>query len=321
MKDTIVTLTRRWTPAAETRMGERFDARFNSTDETLSPDQILERCRNATVLCPTVSDYIDRDLIDALPESIRLLACFGAGIERIDAAAATARGILVSNTPAAVTEETADIAFGLIIAACRRFPEGQDFVRKRDWSGFSINFMLGTRVHGQTLGIVGMGNIGSAVARRALGFGMKILYHNRNRNEAAEQETGAEYRADLESLLRDSDIVSLHCPLSDKTSGLIGSKELELMKNTAVLVNTSRGPVVRESALVQALREGQISAAGLDVYEFEPEVSRELCELENVALLPHLGSATRAARDAMGFRVIENIESFLESGEVLDRVT
>ena len=320
MKDTGVTLTRHWTSAAEAELQRLFTVRLNPDDEVLTPDQVVERSKGAIVLCPTITDRIDAELIGRLPDSVRLMACFGAGIERIDIQAAHARGIPVSNTPGAVTEETADLAFGLIIAACRRFSEGQDFVRSRDWSGFSINFMLGSRVHGQTLGLVGMGKIGTAVARRAGGFGMRVLYYSRNRNPATEEETGAVYCEDLATLLAESDIVSLHCPMSDDTHHLIDEKELAGMKPTAVLVNTSRGPVVSESALVCALKEGQIAAAGLDVYEFEPQVSRELCDLENVVLLPHLGSATRAARDAMGFRVIENIISFLETGILLDEV-
>lgn len=320
MKNTVVTLTRHWTPAAETELERLFTVRLNREDTPLSAGEMIERCQGADVFCPTISDFIHRDVVFALPESVRLIACFGAGIERIDAAAAAERGILVSNTPAAVTEETADLAFGLIIGACRRFSEGQDFVRERDWHGFGINFMLGRRVHSQTLGIVGLGNIGLAVARRAIGFGMRLLYHGRNRRPEAEAETGAEYRESLEDLLAESDIVTLHCPLSDETRHLIAAPQLEAMKSTAVLVNTSRGPVIEEAALIDALRERRIAAAGLDVYEFEPEVPEALCKLDNVFLLPHLGSATQEARDAMGFRVIENIASFLQSGGVLDPV-
>jgi glyoxylate reductase len=320
MKDKIVTVTRHWTPAAEVELQRLFSARLNVEDQELTADQIVERCDGASVLCPTVTDWIDAELIGRLPNSVRLIACFGAGIERTDVDAARSQGIPVSNTPGAVTEETADLAFGLIIAACRRFSEAQEFIRHGDWDGFSINFMLGTRVHGQTLGIVGMGNIGTAVARRARGFGMRLLYHGRNRNLPAEEKTGAEFCPDLEALLAESDIVSLHCPMNDSTRHLVDEKELAHMKPTAVLVNTSRGPVVRESALVKALKGGQIAAAGLDVFEFEPKVSQELRDLENVVLLPHLGSATRATRDAMGFRVIDNIVSFLKTGKVLDEL-
>ncbi len=250
MKDTVVTLTRHWTPDVEAELQRRFAVRLNIEDDILTADQVIERCQGALVFSPTISDLIDDELIRQLPDSVRLIACFGAGVERVDIGAAHARGILVSNTPAAVTEETADLTFGLIIAACRRFAEGQDFVRKRDWDGFSINFMLGTRVHGQTLGIIGMGNIGTAVARRAMGFGMHILYHNRRRNPSVEQETGAGYCPDLDTLLAESDIVTLHCPLNENTRFLIDEPELASMKSTAVLVNTARGPVVRESALV-----------------------------------------------------------------------
>lgn len=316
MRNTIVTLTRRWTPNVEQELKNKFTVRFNQEDKILDPDEILERCEDAIVLCPTVSDVIDDYLIVRLPVTVRLIACIGVGVERIDVAAANARGIIVSNTPGTVVDDTADLAFGLIIAASRRFSEGDALLRQGQWQKFSLTFMLGSSVHGKTLGIVGMGDIGTAVARRAHGFNMRLLYHNRHRNQTAEQELGAIYCEDLETLLKKADIVSLHCPLTDESRHLINSESFRLMKSTAILINTARGPVVDEVALISALKDGVIAAAGLDVYEFEPSIAEELCELKNTVLTPHLGTATHEARDAMGYRVIDNITSFLKTGMV-----
>ena len=320
MKNTIVTLTRRWTPEVEQELARKFSPRFNPEDSILNPDEIVERCEDAVVLCPTVSDAIDKYLIDRLPVTVRLIASFGVGVERIDVGAANARGITVSNTPGAVVDDTADLAFGLIIATSRRFCEGDDLVRAGHWNKFSLDFMLGSSVHGKTLGIVGMGDIGTAVARRALGFNMRIIYHNRHRNPAAEQELGAVYCGRLEELLGQSDIVSLHCPLTDETRHLINGTSLQQMKRDAILINTARGPVVEETALVSALEEGIIAAAGLDVFEFEPQVREELRNLKNTVLTPHLGTATHEARNAMGRRVINNIISYLSTAGVPDEV-
>lgn len=320
MKNTIITLTRRWTPEVERELASKFSPRFNPDDRILDPDEIVDRCNDAVVLCPTVSDVVDKYLIDRLPVTVRLIASFGVGVERIDVGAANARGIMVSNTPGAVVDDTADLAFGLIIAASRRFCEGDSLLREGHWDKFSLTFMLGSSVHGKTLGIVGMGDIGTAVARRALGFNMRIIYHNRHRNPAAEQELGAVYCDRLGELLGQSDIVSLHCPLTDETRHLINNISLRQMKRSAILINTARGAVVEEAALVSALREGIIAAAGLDVFEFEPRVSSELRNMKNTVLIPHLGTATHEARNVMGRRVINNIISYLNDGVVPDEV-
>lgn len=320
MKNTIVTLTRQWTAEVEQELASKFSPRFNPEDRILNPDDILERCEDAIVLCPTVSDLVDKYLIDRLPVTVRLIASFGVGVERIDVGAANARGILVSNTPGAVVDDTADLTFGLIIATSRRFSEGDCLLREGRWDKFSLNFMLGSSVHGKTLGIVGMGDIGTAVARRALGFNMRIIYHNRHRNPAAEQELGAVYCNRLQDLLGQSDIVTLHCPLTSETRHLINSNSLQQMKRSAILINTARGAVVEEAALVKALQEEIIAAAGLDVFEFEPEVCMELRNMKNTVLTPHLGTATREARNAMGRRVINNIVSYLSTGKVPDEV-
>ena len=320
MDKLIVTLTRRWPARVEAELQQEFSVRLNADDHVMQREELLEHCAGATVLCPTITDAIDRELIDRLPGTIRLIANFGAGTDRIDVAAAGMRGILVSNTPGAVVEDTADLAIGLIIAACRRFSEGEALLRGGGWAGFSLDRLLGTSVHGKTLGLVGMGKIGEAVARRAGGFGMRVLYHNRQRRPDAEQGLGAEYCHSLEDLLSRSDIVSLHCPLTPETRHLIDARAFGHMRPGSVLVNTARGAVINEHDLVQALRQGAIRAAALDVYEYEPRVSRELLDLENTVLIPHLGTATEEARYAMGRRVMENITSFRDSGRPRDLV-
>ena len=319
---TTIMVTRRWTEAVYDELAERYDARLNLDDRELSAEDIIAGCEGVTVLCPTTMDAIDAAFIARLPDSVRLLAGFGAGTEHIDVAAALERQILVSNTPGAVTEDTADIAFALILAACRRLVHGDNHLRAGRWDGVRIDEPLaGVSVWGSTIGIVGLGQIGRAVARRARAFGMQVLYHNRNRQVDAETEFNATYCPDFSELLALSDVVSLHCPLTPATHHLIDRAALSQMKSTAVLINTARGPVVDESALIECLRRGGIFAAGLDVYEHEPKVSTELMALGNVVLAPHLGTATRNARDAMGMRVIANIEAFLSTGSPGDQVT
>lgn len=319
-KPTVV-LTRHWTPAVEQALAERFDLRTNPGDSPLSESEMLARCAGAVYFCPTASDPVPASLISALPDTVKVIASLGAGVNHIDLDAARGRNLLVSNTPAVVTEDTADLAFGLILATCRRFAEGDALLRRGEWQGLAITFMLGARVWGRTLGIVGMGSIGEAVARRARGFGMAVLYHNRRRRPEAEAETGAAYCETLEALLERADIVSLHCPLTDETHHLIDAAALACMKPDAVLINAARGPIVDETALVRALRDGTIAAAGLDVYESEPQIAEGLAALPNTVLLPHLGTATADARNAMGFRVMENIVSHVETGRVIDEVT
>lgn len=281
-------------------------------------EDILARCQGAEVLCPAANP-VDGDFVRALPASIRLIANFGAGIDHIDLEAARARGIMVSNTPEVVTEEVADLAFGLIIAACRRFHESNELVRTDGWPRGVMNLNLGQRVWGQCLGIVGMGRIGAAIARRARGFQMPILYHNRRRDADAEAAYEARYCPTLEALLTQADIVVLATPGGAETHHMINAATLALMKSSAVLVNIGRGPVVDEAALAEALANNRIAAAGLDVHEFEPEVSAAMRKLPNVFLLTHMGTGTAAARDAIGFRVMRNIEAYVAGGEPVDR--
>ncbi|MFQ5534743.1 MAG: 2-hydroxyacid dehydrogenase [Sphingomonadales bacterium] len=321
MSRPVVVLTQRWPRRVERAMAERFDLRALPAGEPhsarLAEQDVIARCEGADILCPTFSDRLPASLINRLPGSIGLIASFGVGTNHIDVAAATARGIMVSNTPEVVTTDTADLTIGLIIAASRRFSEGDGLIRDDAWGGVGLFNMLGSRVAGKTLGIVGMGRIGRAVARRARGFDMPVIYHG----PRPKPDVDAEYRRDITDLLGQADIVSLHCPLTPATHHLIDGARLRAMKSTAILVNTGRGPLIDEKALVTALENGTIAAAGLDVFEFEPKVSRALSQLPNTVLLPHVGTATVEAREEMGLRVIANIEAFLQTGAPRDMVS
>ena len=317
---TIVVTTRRLPRAVEDELDRRYTVRRIDGEFAPSRADVLEACRGAEILLKTAGDPLPADMVAELPESIRMVASYGAAVELMDLKALAARGIEVSNTPGAVTEDTADLAFGLIIAACRRFSEGDRLVRSGDWKGVTVTGMMGHRVSGRALGIVGMGRIGSAVARRAQGFGMTILYHNRKPSPEAET-LRARYCARLDDLLREADIVVLCCPMTQETHHLIDAAALNAMKRSAVIVNVARGAVIDEAALIQALKDGTIAAAGLDVYEFEPKIERALLDLPNTVLLPHIGTATEDGRVGMGMRAIDNIEAFLETGRPKDRVT
>lgn len=274
---------------------------------------------DAVAYLSTAVDPVDAALVSGLPESVGLIANLGVGYDNIDLGAAAARGLKVSNTPV-VAEDTADLAFALILAACRRVGEGERFLRAGNWRADAPPPPVGVRVHGATLGIIGFGSIGQAVARRASGFGMTVLYHNRTENLNAAEALGAEFCGVLTDLLARSDIVSIHAPLTDATRGLIDAAALAACKPGAVLVNTARGPLVDEAALVDALESGHIAAAGLDVFAEEPAVPAALMAMEQVVLTPHIGSATAQCRADMVQRGIANIARFLETGEVIDPV-
>jgi len=321
MPKPVVVVTRRWTRRAENLLAERFDARLNPDDIPLDPEEILARCRGATVLCPWGGDRLDSAFISKLPDSIRLIACVSAGTEHIDVAAAKARNIQVSNTPDVVTEETADLTLALMLGLNRRLVHGDRLIREQGWAGISIDDPNGgARVWGKTLGIVGLGGIGGAVARRAQAFRMPLLYHGRTRRLQLETDLGAVYCENLDELLARSDIVSLHCPLTGETRNMIDARALSLMQPGAVLINTARGGVVDETALIEALKGGVIAGAGLDVFHNEPLVSEGLLALNNVLMSPHVGTATVETRDEMGMRVIDNIEAFFAAGRPRDEV-
>lgn len=316
-----VIVTRRLLPETERRMDELFNVSLNGTDAPLSRDQLVAAMRNCDVLVPTVTDRIDAEMIDAAGDRLGLIANFGAGIEHIDLAAARARKIIVTNTPGVFTDDTADMTMALIISVPRRFVEGGRLLRAGEWQGWSPTSMLGHRIGGKVLGIVGMGRIGQAVAHRARAFGLSIVYHNRQRlPEAIEQMLGARYEPDLDQLCREADIISLHSPASPETHHMIDARRIALMKPDAYLVNTARGELIDEDALIAALRDERIGGAGLDVYSHEPDIDPRFLALNNVSLLPHVGSATFEGRQASGEKVIANIRFWADGHRPPDQV-
>jgi lactate dehydrogenase-like 2-hydroxyacid dehydrogenase len=317
-----VIVTRRLPAAVEDQLKREFDAQLNADDHPFTAAELTNALRQADGLLPTVTDRITPDVLAAEPLRTKIIANFGVGFNNIDIAAARARGVVVTNTPDVLTDDTADDAIMLLLMVARRGGEGERHVRAGAWTGWRPTHMLGTKVSGKTLGLVGLGRIARAVARRAKqGFGMRVLFHDPYPPPPAiVAELGAEPRADLDALVRESDFVSLHCPATPETRHLMNARRLALMKPTAFLINTARGDVVDEGALVAALRAGTFAGAGLDVYEREPAVSPELLTMDNVVLLPHLGSATRETRVAMGERSLENLRAFFSGAAPRDRV-
>jgi glyoxylate reductase len=316
-----IALTRKLLPPVEARMGDLFDCRFNAGDHEMSPDQIIAAMDGCDVMVPTVTDRIDAALIGAAPPSLKLIANFGAGVNHIDLAAAKAKGIIVTNTPGVFTDDTADLTMALILNVPRRLGEGHRLMRSGEWGGWSPTGMLGHRVGGKTLGIVGFGRIGEAVAIRARAFGMNIVYNKRHRLPASvEDELGVSYEPDLDRLIAKADIITLHCPLTAETDKLMSRARIALMKPDAYLINSSRGELVDEDALIEALTRGKIAGAGLDVYTHEPAVDQRFLSIPNVVLLPHLGSATYEGREASGERVIANIRIFADGHRPPDQV-
>jgi glyoxylate reductase len=316
-----VILTRKLPETIETRMRELFDATLNDSDKALSRDELEIAVKTADVLVPTVTDKVDADLIAKAGSQLRLIASFGTGVDHIDLAAAKARGITVTNTPGVLTEDTADVTMALILAVPRRIAEGDALARSGQWQGWSPTGMLGHRINGKRLGIVGMGQIGEAVARRARGFGLSVHYHNRKPvHHETEAELEATYWESLEQMLSRVDIVSVNCPHTPATNHLLSRERLSLMQRSAYLVNTSRGEVVDEVALADLLAQRHIAGAGLDVYSSEPEIPAGLRDLPNVVLLPHIGSATIEGRLQMGDKVIINVQTFWDGHTPPDRV-
>ena len=320
----LVVVTRKLPEPVEARMRELFDARFNETDKPLTHAELVEAIRTADVLVPTVTDRIDAHLIAQAGEQLKLIANFGNGVDNIDVTSALRRGITVTNTPGVLTEDTADMAMGLIVAVSRRIVEGAGAAVDGSWNGWSPTWMLGRRITGQKLGIVGMGRIGQALARRAKAFGLSIHYHNRRRVSAAvEQELGATYFDSLDQMLARMDIVSVNCPHTPATFHLLSARRLKHLHPGAIVVNTSRGEIIDENALTRMLEAGELSGAGLDVFEHEPAVSPKLLKLAHagkVTLLPHLGSATLEGRIDMGEKVIINVKTFMDGHRPPDRV-
>jgi glyoxylate reductase len=316
-----IALTRKLLPPIEARMVELFDCRFNEDDHEMSGDELAALMHDVDILVPTVTDRIDAELLAKAPDTLRLIANFGAGVNHIDLKAAKAKGIIVTNTPGVFTDDTADLTMALILNVPRRLGEGHRMMRSGEWKGWSPTGMLGHRVGGKTLGIVGFGRIGEAVAIRARAFGMNILYNKRHRLPASvEEELGVAFEPDLDRLIAKADIVSLHCPLTAETDRLMNRARIGLMKPDAYLINSSRGELVDEDALIEALQRGKIAGAGLDVYTHEPAIDSRFLSIPNAVLLPHLGSATVEGREASGERVIANIRIFADGHRPPDQV-
>jgi glyoxylate reductase len=317
----IVVVTRKLPDVIETRMMELFDVRLNLDDHPLSTTELIEAVKTADVLVPTVTDRIDSSVLSQAGDKLRLIASFGTGVDHIDLASARQRGITVTNTPGVLTEDTADMTMALILAVARRVSEGERLIRSNNWSGWGPMSMLGHRIYGKRIGIIGMGRIGTAVARRARGFGLSVHYHNRRRvHPTTEKELEATYWESLDQMLARMDIISVNCPHTPATYHLLSARRLKLLQKHAYVVNTSRGEVVDENALTRMLEKHEIAGAGLDVFEHEPAVNPKLLRLDNVVLLPHMGSATIEGRVDMGEKVIINIKTFADGHKPPDRV-
>jgi glyoxylate reductase len=324
-KRPLVVITRKLPDPVETRMRELFDARLNVEDRPMTQPELVAAVKEADVLVPTITDHIDAALIAQAGENLKLIANFGNGVDKIDVAAAAKKGITVTNTPNVLTEDTADMTMALMLAAPRRLAEGANVLTgEKKWAGWSPTWMLGRRIWGKRLGIVGMGRIGTAVARRAKAFGLSIHYHNRHRVlPAVEDELEATYWESLDQMLARMDIISVNCPSTPATFHLLSARRLALMQPTAYLVNTARGDIIDEDSLVKLIQDGKIAGAGLDVYEHEPALNTKLLKLAakgKVVLLPHMGSATLEGRIDMGEKVIINIRAFLDGHKPPDRV-
>ncbi len=317
-----VVVTRRLPEAVERELMRDFEARLNPEDRPLGAEGLTEAMRSADGVLTTVTDKVTAEVLSTEPRRAKIVANFGVGFNNIDVEAAKARGVAVSNTPDVLTDATADLAITLLLMVARRTGEGERHLRGGYWTGWRPTHMMATHVTGKTLGLVGMGRIARAVARRAHhGFGMKVIYHDPFPPPAdVAAALGAEPRAELDAVLREADFVSLHCPATPETRHLMNRERLALMRPDAFLVNTARGDVVDEGALVEALQRKKIAGAGLDVFEREPEVTRALLSMENVVLLPHLGSATTETRVAMGMRAVENLRLFFGGKPLRDRV-
>jgi glyoxylate reductase len=324
-KKPLVIVTRKLPDTVELRMRELFDARLNLEDKPMTPAQLAEAVRTADVLVPTVTDRIDASVLSKAGEQLKLIANFGNGVDNIDVATAVQRGITVTNTPGVLTEDTADMTMALILAVPRRLVEGaQVLTADKDWTGWSPTWMLGHRIWGKRLGIIGMGRIGQAVARRARAFGLQIHYHNRRKvAPKIEEELDATYWESLDQMLARMDIVSVNCPHTPATYHLLSARRLKLLRPETYIVNTSRGEVIDENALARLLETGDVGGAGLDVFEHEPAVNPKLVKLARagkVVVLPHMGSATLEGRVDMGEKVIINIRTFMDGHRPPDRV-
>lgn len=316
-----VVVTRRLPATVENRLSELFDVKLNETDTPMTREQLAAALRTADVLVPTLTDTIDAGMLAQAGANLRLISNYGSGVDHIDVATARQRGILVSNTPGVLADDTADMTMALMLAVMRRFREGSGHLQSGDWQGWSPSAFLGARLGGKRLGILGMGQVGTAVARRANAFGMQVFYHNRKRvHKDMEAALGATYCESFDQMLARMDVISINCPHTPSTFHLLNARRLKLMKPSAFVINTSRGEVVDENALTRMLRAGELAGAGLDVFEHGNEINPRLRGLDNVMLLPHMASATEEARVEMGEKVIINIKTFADGHRPPDQV-
>ncbi len=315
----VVVVGRKLPRAVEARLVRHYRPRLNRDDRLYSSEELINLCAGADAIVACHTEHLSAEVIARLPESLRVVANFSVGVDHVDLAAAKSRGIVVTNTPDVLSDATAEIAILLMLAAPRRAGEGERLVRAGRWTSWSPSFMVGTQVTGKRLGIVGMGRVGQVLAARVRGLNMELHYHNRRRLPP-EQEAGASYHEPLEDLLPHCDFLSLHCPATPQSADLLNAERIALLPDGAIVINTARGAIVDENALIAALRSGKLAAAGLDVFKDEPRIRPEFRELENVVLLPHIGSATKETREAMGFRALDNLDAFFAGRAPRDRV-
>jgi len=312
-------ITRKMPRAVNERASQTYDVRGNEADTLYDSASLVKRSDGADALLICQNNLLDAATINALPESVKIAACYTAGYEHVDVAAAAARGLIVTNSPDAVTIPTAEIALLLMLGAARRGAEADQMVRKGQWAGWHTEFMIGTGLDGRCLGIIGMGRIGQAVATRARAFGMEIHYHNRSRLSPAD-EAGATWHKTAEGLLANADMLSLNCPLTDETRNFLDAQRIALLPEGAIVINTSRGDVIDDDALIAALKSGQISAAGLDVFRGEPALHPGYADLPNTFLTPHIGSSTREGRNGMGYQALDNLDAYFAGHPPPNRV-
>jgi lactate dehydrogenase-like 2-hydroxyacid dehydrogenase len=312
-------ITRKLSKRTEERAQRDYDVILNPEDRVFTPEELLEKSAGVDAILPCHSEHFTADLVAKLSDSVKIVANHSVGVDHCDLAALAAKGIVVTNTPDVLSDATAEIAMLLLLGAARRASEGDRMIRAGEWAHWSPSFMVGTQVTGKRIGIVGMGRVGQVMARRARGFDMQVHYYNRNRL-AADKEVGATYHADMDSLLAVSDYLSLHCPATPETTGFLNADKIALLPDGAIVVNTARGALIDETALIAALKSGKLAAAGLDVFQTEPGGNPAFAELDNVFMLPHIGSATFETRDAMGFRALDNLDAVFAGKEPGDRV-
>jgi len=318
-KKAVLLITRKLSQNTERRAAEDYDVRLNADDRLYSPEDLIEKSQDVDAILPCHSELFTADLVEKLPDRVKIIANHSVGVDHCDLIALKAKGIVVTNTPDVLSDATAEIAMLLLLGAARRASEGDRMVRAGKWAHWSPSFMVGTQVTGKRIGIVGMGRVGQVMAKRARGFDMEVHYFNRNRL-SADKEVGAIFHESIESLLTVSDYLSLHCPATSETTGFLTAEKIDLLPDGAIVVNTARGALIDEDALIVALQSGKIGGAGLDVFADEPGGNAKFAAFDNIFMLPHIGSATFETRDAMGFRALDNLDSFFSGTEPVDRV-